>query len=376
MNGLSLAEFQKQVKKDCDEYERMSGSGVFTKAGKHYPEMAGEFKVDRLSKHMVGRAMDLHFEHRPKMLTLEDLKKIEREFPMKAAIGQRFYGLDDEAKKAMKAEAERLRMLRDIQLRKLQRQQEGMMKKVVVIAKDGKASVGNDIISIVGTAKLSMVTDIIDDFVSYMKTVKDMVLFFTNEKIVAYPAKPEYGDDEVAVCHIRASAPLQLLMKFINNNSSPEALEEMLFSMRDMCDANARQLYDQVRNLSITKVTKCERSKDNRGNFSYIVTRKDGEKDQVEPVKKVTFNVPLFKGNRVNGISVNLDVRMDYRETDSGVTISFSLTNLFIDDDLQTARKATITKLLETTGLPMYWGVGHVDSSTDEWKYKVNAIAD
>ncbi len=254
--------------------------------------------------------------------------------------------------------------------------------KPVIVAKDGVARVGSDIIELEDKSANAFTTDDLDSFIKYISTIQmtplgDYGIFYSSEQVEFKRLKPDYSSISAATCKLEVYSILDKIMWVENKVLSIDALDEFLYDVRGYyCDSAAKELYDRIQKLSVKKIEHITREKDRQGNFSYSVERKDGE-GSVEFPASISFMVPVFQHNENDKVPLVFDLFISFSSANESATISFQLKNPRLQEIVKVARKAIIEKAF--TGLPepkypTFWGVLNTTRQTDSWKYHKNCL--
>lgn len=222
---------------------------------------------------------------------------------------------------------------------------------------------------------LTFNTDDPDAFRSFLCTVgKEIIIVYDEKSIKASHSKPDYScPGYVAICNMKESPIVSMLRSAYSSSGVPAAeFEKFLYTMRNYYDVNGRKLYDQVKHLTIKKVTKIEKKSDTQGNFQYHVTR-TGDQEDMEATPQITFNVPVLQ-NIKKEMEITFDVHLKYKDIEGGVEIAYELVNPFFEEDLRRDKRALVKEQLATYSCPVLLGDVTLKQATDAWKYKENGI--
>ena len=253
--------------------------------------------------------------------------------------------------------------------------------KIVMVSKEpGQALLGKHFHVLNDNSQQLFQTNLIDDFLKYLDWWKtqggqpgSVVLFYSEAGIHALIGNPGYNDMGIAECKLNDSPIMNLIIARYSDAMDIETLERFLYAIRPYWDKDCKELYDLVRDLSIKKILKVERRKDNSGNFLLSVQRKD-DRDDVPPEQKITLlNVPVFNLHEETS-TFAFDVRMNFVQHDESVDISYELLSPLFISDLQEKRRDILTARLKQQDIPYYWGSAQLYKATDAWKYKENGI--
>lgn len=259
-----------------------------------------------------------------------------------------------------------------------------MSPKVNITTSDGKAQVllGNAITTLEDASSLTYQTNRLSQFVEYMRAIDkdeagDVLIFYTEDGCTALKSEVDMNTHPIAVCGFEPSRQLAEILNTKNRPQTPKAMEKFLKLMRKYHDKAGMELYECVKNLKFSRVTKVEAKKDNRGNFQYHYTREGAGKDDLEFPNEIEFMVPLFKYDH-HTVKLGFEVYFDYNEPGEGqVNMGFTLESFETDDVLQDARVQAIIESVEPLkkmGMKCYWGFGESNKNTDAWKYVENAL--
>jgi hypothetical protein len=256
--------------------------------------------------------------------------------------------------------------------------------KIVMVSKEpGQALLGKHFHVLNDNSRQQFLTNRIRDFLDYLewwkdseqngKNKKDLILFYSENGIHAMLGNPEYNDMGIADCKLQNSPIMEIVLRGYSNKMSISDFEEWLYTLRPFWDKECKNLYDRVRDLTIGKLLRVERKKDNAGNFLYSIQRKD-ERDDVEPEQKITLQrIPVFALHDET-MDINFDIRMNFEQHDESVDISYELLNPLFQSTLQENQRTILTNRLAEQDIPHYWGSAQLYKATDAWKYKENGI--
>lgn len=240
-----------------------------------------------------------------------------------------------------------------------------------------KAIIGKDYHLLSDESSLSFVTEDPRAFRSFLTEEVDqdgVIITFDEGSIRATTAKAAYTNSPcVAFCKMLESPIIDLIRKCYSRKGIPAAeFETFLYTMRKYYGVDGKNLYDQVKHLTIKKVTSIEKVSDNQGNFHYCVSR-TGDKKDMEPTPQITFRVPVLQ-NLEDQIEITFDVHLLYREIDGGVAIFYDLINPFFEEALKTEKREIIKNQLLDYNCLVLLGTLNLNQKTDEWRYKENGI--
>ncbi|MDD5394920.1 MAG: hypothetical protein PHE17_18030 [Thiothrix sp.] len=247
--------------------------------------------------------------------------------------------------------------------------------KVVAVGKDGgPVRVGNDFHVLEDHTKETFNTCIVSDFLRYVKLSETMLCLYYDEKYIkAIPGILDHQTVLAAVCALENSPFLNILLGVNGKPLGIKAFEALLFDLRSFWgDAKCKTLHEKSKKFVLQKVTSVERTEDNQGNFSFIMTRKGAKENEAFP-PEISFKVPVFSF-LPDLIEIKFGVRMDYSEREDCVDISFTLRNPAIEVELRERQKEIIEEALSEYTGNKYWGSLDLHKQDNSWKYQSNGL--
>jgi hypothetical protein len=256
--------------------------------------------------------------------------------------------------------------------------------KATVVAKEGVANIGNDVIELNDKTQGTFMTRCLKTFVVFVLSfLKNNIpakpdiraIFFGLDNVQFKSTCPEYNELAFARCDLEKSVWLEQISKIVGRSISLEALDEFLFTMKDFYSgAEAKDLYDRIQKLSVKKILNLCREKDRAGNYSYMVEFKDGAGGAEFPAK-IGFHVPVIEGIP-DTREFSFDLFVSYISNEEKPSITFSLKNPAFEEEvkyhIKTIVSSEITPLTEKMGA--FYGSFNVTNITDEWRHKINKI--
>lgn len=256
--------------------------------------------------------------------------------------------------------------------------------KVVVVAKEGVALLGNAFHVLNDFSATQFTTESIKNFLEYItKAGPDndggpFELYYTVKGVEAYITPLTRYSVLAALCTLKQSPYLNRLMEIANKDISIDQFEKLLRSMRKFLDASGLDLLSHVRDLSVSKITSVRRKKDNAGNFSYEVKRESGAGDFTPP-DRIVFTIPLFA--TIDQAQVNqgfcFDVVFSIKEPSSAdkpePVLMFKLESLNMEDEVSALKIREIQIALASVD-NKFFGSAKVLPADDGWKYKQNKV--
>lgn len=215
-------------------------------------------------------------------------------------------------------------------------------------------------------------TDHMESFKSYCDKVDDNAsVYYTEDSVVLHKDEPGIHDDSpVAICEIGLTNLSHDLLHCVHSRiKSSKEFETFLRKYKPYLDTNGHDLLKMTQNFTISKTEKIEKTKDNKGNFAFAVSRKKGGKEDVEFPDRITITVPLLKGEDVK-IVVPFDFEFDYKTDENEVIMKFVLYNYELKELYDESTRAYLKEKLDSFGVPVYWGTKNVRVKDDKWKYK------
>jgi hypothetical protein len=253
-----------------------------------------------------------------------------------------------------------------------------METKTVVIAKEGIAKIGSDIIVLKDQSVNKFTTDSIFDFIAFINLLQLLVgkavVFYSSTQLMLKETAAAIHQSALAVCALSVHPILERILRNTGRALQVKELDEFLFEVRNFYgDVNAKALYDRLQKLVVKKITSMTREKDRSGNYSYSAERKDGE-GSVEFPASISFMVPVFEHMEDKKVAIVFDLFIDYKEGEEGPSISFTLKNPLIQEYLEGMRKSIIEEAIKEITLPKLWGTLATIEQTDSWQYQKNGI--
>lgn len=249
--------------------------------------------------------------------------------------------------------------------------------KVNVTATDGRAQVtiGNPITILNDATLTEFVADNLPDFVEVVANVSSVsYVDFRNLKLEAYKSVdvqvPQFDMLPFASCVLSRSSIAKFIGRHVGMSMTDDTFLAFLRQVKDYLKGDSLLLLDLINNLSIKKLISIEKSKDSRGNYNFKVTAEKGGKEDFEFPKILQLEFPILEG--LNEV-VKLDFDFNFKwsvEDDGGVKLSFSITNLNVDELTKVVIKRTITEALNKAKVKYHIGSLNVFRRTDDWKYK------
>jgi hypothetical protein len=262
--------------------------------------------------------------------------------------------------------------------------------KAVVVAKDGVAKIGNDILTLRDESTITFKTTSMDAFLQYLgkmnsithatdaigKVVKTedkmRAVFYDNTRVSVCSTTPSYRNCSDAVCTMEMHPLLKRIMNIVNKEISITVLDEFLYEMRADGDLAANEVYDRLQKFQVKKAISVTREKDRAGNYICSVECQDKEGTREFP-PKIGFTVPVFQHSQ-ESIIVNVDFYIMPIEVKDGIEIRFCLKDPLISEIVEARGKEIIETILEGVPLPRYFGNLETFAQTDIWRYKENKL--
>jgi hypothetical protein len=219
--------------------------------------------------------------------------------------------------------------------------------KPVIVAKDGLARIGKDIIELKDCSTLQYVTDNIIDFVKFvvetLKTIVNGGIFYSSDGIQFWSMTASHGQESVVFCSLSNNPYLDKIITANGQAFTIKQFDQFLYDMKLFYDENGKTLHNLIQKFSIKKVTSVERFTDKLGNFNYSVSRKDDK--EIEFPATISFVIPVF--NHIeHETKITFDFYMEYCEGTDEPTITFKIKSLMLKQILQDVQKSIIEKYI------------------------------
>jgi len=249
-----------------------------------------------------------------------------------------------------------------------------MEARINVIAKDGLARIGNDIIQLVDESASTYHTDNVSDFRKFLSENprKKGVLFYNECKVTSVSQGPKWNTVPDAVLTLKNSTILSRLISTHQKKISLKEFELFLLAFRNYTGSVELSLLSQLKDWRVSKMTEIIRSKDKKGNYTYLVKREDGN-GGFDPPEQITITIPIF-GHIDHDACFIFDLFFDFEERNGEVTTYFQIMNYTFDDELFQHRKRILESELASILCPQYWGEDELVRTNDLWKYQSNGV--
>lgn len=250
-----------------------------------------------------------------------------------------------------------------------------VQKGINIQAADGKLLIGNHFHILEDESKPKYTTNDIKAFNQYVQDTGEADNFniiFDESSCVAWPNVAARNSVPLAVCHLHKSAVLKFLLEHTKSSMSIDTFEELLALLLPYAvGEDIMALLSNIRDFHVNKVMNVERSKDNAGNFKFVVQRKAGNED-FKPPEKVKFSIPIFHLLDDDKAEIELDFQFNYKENGDEMRLIFILKSLTLEEQVFKGQKNIMEKYL--AGYKQrYWGDLEIVEKDDSWKYKDNA---
>lgn len=179
------------------------------------------------------------------------------------------------------------------------------------------------------------------------------------------------NDNAFAYCRLSTAPRLERLIQK-NGNWMPRGdLETLLQGLKENLSTAGLELLDNIKNFSLSKITKVKRQKQKNGDYSWSVTRESAGTDDFVPPDALIFEVPIFSMIGVSKEQIKFDFNFDYTEcSDGNIELKFKIENLNLADNLFEIRRKIIKEEVDKIDIDSFWGSRGILIQTDEWKYK------
>jgi hypothetical protein len=257
--------------------------------------------------------------------------------------------------------------------------------KPVVIAKEGVAKIGNDIINLADRSVNVFKTNDLTAFIGFLllflsnqigKIAKEWSIFYDLTTLMLKETKGYKGQEPVATCHLKTHPILNLITTAIKGSLTLERLDEFLFILRPYyAGTEATELYERLQKFSVKKLESIVREKDRQGNYVYACTIKD-EPGSPDFPASINFCCPLFENIEEHKIFINLELFIDYKKDEDGEpSILFTLKNPLINMQIERRGREIIEEYLsKVTLVDKFFGSLDTIEKSDSWKYQINKI--
>ena len=259
--------------------------------------------------------------------------------------------------------------------------------KPVVIAKEGVAKIGNDVIELMDKTVNMFYTNDIRAFISFLlfylttmaeNTKSTVGIFYDSSSLTLKEIiNPCKGIEPIAACMFETDPILLMIKSIIDKKMSLDTLDEFLFILRPFYDGTETQeLYDRIQKFSMKKLESITREKDRRGNFVYACSIKDEEGAPEFPAT-ISFKCPVFKNITESKIRIPLELFIDFhKDDDDHPVVLFTLKNPLFEMQVEERKRDIIESFIsDMDGIQKFYGSLQTHEKTDSWKYQINKIS-
>ena len=254
--------------------------------------------------------------------------------------------------------------------------------KPVIIAKDGVAKIGSDIITLTDQSVNKFSTTDIIAFVTFIVAIatsladKAAAIFYDTTTIVLKSLTASMKQEVIALCKMELHPILILISNVVNQKLSIEKMDEFLYILRPYYSGTeAKELYDRLQKLTVKNVESITREKDQKGNYYFACGIKAAE-GSLEFPSTLSFLTPVFDNIDSKTIQSTFDLFIDFHKDDEDKpTMSFTLKNPLFNELLEAEGRKIIEGYLESIeGYQKYYGSLSTIEKTDSWKYQKNSL--
>lgn len=245
------------------------------------------------------------------------------------------------------------------------------------ITKDGETRLGGTVIDLNDESRGKFTTSCLADFTEYVKALPDksgLIISFTETEIVLSDTKFSQNWVPAAVCKPVQSVYLRELLGAANKVLDLQTIENLIRRLRAHASTQALQILDFCKRGLVEKIVKIERSRDNRGNYNFSMSRSSGSKDDFQPPQKVAFDLPVLD-QCDETMEITLEPVFILKESPDGAPVmGFSLENLIVKEQVSDQIRGIIRASAKEIGLPAYFGTIDLNRSTDAWRHLENPM--
>jgi len=249
--------------------------------------------------------------------------------------------------------------------------------KITVNSETGDVTMGNKVIQLTEWCESSFQTSDIDSFFGYIEKKKgdDMELFYTSDSIECRPPDPAPTKDFYAELNLELTNPIHKLLSIQGRKVGVDEFEEFLRYMKPYFGAGCLELLSSARDLKIHKLLKVERQKDNKGNFSYTMSREAAGKDEFEPPEKISFLVPVFQHCKADMACV-FDFIFDYSQNGEDFMAYYKIESPQFGELLEERKREVLQGIIKDReiGFNAFWGSRQDVTKNDENLHLFNKL--
>jgi len=253
--------------------------------------------------------------------------------------------------------------------------------KMTVIAKDGKALIGNHFHELSDESALAFTTDDLGAFKKYLTDdnlqsegrMGSMSIYYSGSCISAISDEININTIPTAVCTLAETNYIQQLRNINSQALSVEQVEKIMILFRPFSGAQGKQVLDFCKSAHIEAVINIDREKNNSGDYQFSVMRKKSGKDRFTCPESVSFKVPIFK-NISEDRAMTFETSFDYETVGDAVKMTFTFSNIDFGNVVEFSKREILEDLLKDLTFKKYWGTANVRGMTDAWKYKSNPL--
>jgi hypothetical protein len=225
------------------------------------------------------------------------------------------------------------------------------------------------------TFRAANLINLVEYLLAYVKT--EFMVFYKNLSVVAFPKEITHDTQPIAELQMKEHAMLLAIRNLISDPKAPRDLDKPFRALSQFLTqpkAEGFALRDMARNLSISKNTQIKTTKDDAGNYQYLVSRESGGTLDVRPPECLAFTVPLFAGNMMDRVTIPVDVSFNYQEdpTTTSVKCWYEFSCPMLDDIVEERQAEVIETHLSVVSVEKYAGTCTITPQDDKWKYQRN----
>lgn len=234
---------------------------------------------------------------------------------------------------------------------------------------------GNDLYRLEDESYGVFKTTCIEDFVKYVSAnITEYSVFYGCQSAYVFKNDISYNRKCIAELLVDESVGLKRVRGLLDRNFTLDTLEKRLRSLKPWFGDGCRELLLCCRDLTIEKIQKITRQKDNRGNFVFSAVRK-GTSDTVPYPEDIKFEVPIFDMCNIENVLIALDVGFDFDEKKKDDVVTYEPYFYFecplFGELINDARKQAMRRLLGGL-VNVEYGSFRIENQTNAWSFKKN----
>jgi hypothetical protein len=252
--------------------------------------------------------------------------------------------------------------------------------KINVISKDGnevKVLTGKDFHILEDKTKAKLKTGCIKSFAAFcLPLVLDAdtaaTVFFNDNSAECHENNIDHSSQALAILTLTETTMLKRLREVNHLSMAPAQADDFLASFRAY-GIDMNKLLSRVRNTKIKAITEAERTVDNSGNYTLMVTRKGGTREEMSLPESIVFQVPPFELID-DGVELTFEITFNYAETGntgSPLRIEWTLHCYELEEVIKKAKRIIIEKAFsEFPKNRVIYGVLEISKQDSSWAIK------